>query len=138
MIKDTTASSPKSSDELPTILLVEDEAALQEAAKFKLAQAGIIVLAASDGEQALTILKNTRPTLVWLDLLLPGMNGMEVLRHIRADAKLKDLPVIIVSVSGGEEKIKEALGLGVIDYIVKSQYTIDSIVARVKEIVHTL
>ena len=126
------------SDDMPIVLLVEDEAALQEAAKFKLAQAGIIVLAASDGEQALKLLETTRPTLVWLDILLPGMNGLEVLRRIRSDEKTKDLPVIMVSVSAGEEKIKQAFGMNVIDYIVKSQYTIEEIVGKVKEIIKKL
>jgi CheY-like chemotaxis protein len=120
------------------ILLVEDEAALQEAAKLKLEKVGISVVVAGSGEQALEILKAEKPSLVWLDLLLPGMNGLEVLRTIREDERVKDLPVIIVSVSGGENKIKQAFSMNVIDYIVKSEYTIDAIVTKVKGILDKL
>lgn len=116
------------------ILLVEDELALQEAARLKLEKAGVEVIPAGSGEEALQILQTTRPSLLWLDLLLPGMNGLEVLRKVRLDARLKDLPAIIVSVSGGEGKIKQAFSMNVVDYIVKSEYTIDSIVAKVKSI----
>lgn len=131
-------SVPADSTDQPTILLVEDEAALQEAAKFKLAQSGITVIAASTAEQALKFLETTRPTLLWLDILLPGINGLELLHRLRADPRFKDLPVVMVSVSAGEEKVKEAFSLGVIDYIVKSQYPIEKIVQRVREIIDTL
>jgi two-component system alkaline phosphatase synthesis response regulator PhoP len=120
------------------VLLVEDEAALQEAARMKLEKVGISVISATTGEEGLKILETTRPTLVWLDLLLPGMNGLEVLRGIRSDPKNADLPVIVVSVSGGEEKIKRAFALNAVDYLVKSQYTIEDIVKHVKDIVDTL
>jgi len=120
------------------VLLVEDEAALQEAAKLKLEKMGVDVITAGSGEDALEILKTVKPALLWLDLLLPGMNGLEVLRHVRNDPRLKETPAIIVSVSGGEEKIRQAFSMNVIDYIVKSQFTIESIVKRVKDILDTL
>jgi CheY-like chemotaxis protein len=121
-----------------TVLVVEDELALQEAAKLKLEKMGVSVLTASSGEEALEILKTTKPALLWLDLLLPGMNGLEVLRTVRADPRLTATPAIIVSVSGGEEKIRQAFSMNVVDYIVKSQYPIESIVKRVKDILDTL
>jgi len=114
------------------ILVVEDEPALQEAVKLKLTQKGVEVLTASSGEEAVNKLKERKPDLVWLDVLLPGMNGLEVLRWIRESSDLKDLPAVIVSVSGGQEKIKQAFSMNVLDYIVKSEYTIDDIVKRVQ------
>jgi len=117
-----------------SILVVEDEQALQEALKLKLEQEGIEVLTASSGEEALEILKKRRPTLVSLDILLPKKNGLEVLRTIREDPALHDLPVVVLSVSGGQEKIKQAFALNVIDYLVKSDYKIENIVKKIKEI----
>lgn len=113
-----------------TILVVEDEPALQEAIRLKLQKNGLRVLAAGSGEEALEILASARPALVWLDVLLPGKNGLEVLRTMREDMKL-DTPAVMVSVSGSAEKIQQAFNLNVLDYIIKSEYRIDDIVDRV-------
>jgi len=120
------------------VLLVEDEASLQEAAKLKLTQLGVPVILARSGEEALGVLKTTLPALIWLDLLLPGMNGLELLRTVKSDPRLKDIPVVVVSVSGGEQKIKEAMALNAADYIVKSQYPLKEIVERVKGVLDRL
>ena len=116
------------------ILIVEDEQALQEALKLKLEKEGVEVLTASTGEEALEVLKKKRPTLVSLDILLPKMNGLELLEKIRKDADLHDLPVVVVSVSGGQEKIRQAFSLGIVDYLVKSEYKIESIVQKMMNI----
>jgi CheY-like chemotaxis protein len=113
-----------------TILLVEDEPALLEAVKLKFDKEGVGTYTATTGEQAIDVLKRVTPTLVWLDILLPKMNGLEVLKNIRDDPKLNNQPVIIVSVSVGAEKIKQAFGMNVLDYLVKSEYTIDEIVDK--------
>lgn len=115
-----------------TILVVEDEQALQEAIKLKLEKDGIDVVTASSGEEALNRLKQAKPNLVWLDILLPGINGLEVLRKIRDDFKMKDLPVVIVSVSVGKEKIDQAMAMNASDYIVKSGYNLIDIIKKVK------
>jgi len=112
------------------VLIVEDEIALQEALKLKFEKAGLEVFTADTGEDALTILGKISPDLITLDILLPKMNGMEVLKIIREDEKMKDLRVVVLSVSGGQDKIKEAFALGVEDYIVKSEYKIEKIVKR--------
>ena len=113
------------------ILIVEDEQALQDALKMKFEKEGVEVLTAGTGEEALEVLKKKRPILVSLDILLPKMNGLEVLKKIRGDFKLRDLPVVMVSVSGGQEKIREAFSLGVVDYLVKSEYKIENIVKKI-------
>lgn len=121
-------------DKKKTVLLIEDESALREAVKMKLEKKGIEVLVAETGEKGLSILQEKKPDLVWLDILLPGINGLEVLKRIREDEKTKNLPVIVVSVSGGQEKIKQAFVLNVIDYLVKSEYKIDDIIKKVIDI----
>lgn len=115
-----------------TILVVEDDLALQEAVKLKLEKDGINVWVAVTGEEALSILKDKKPDLVWLDILLPKINGLEFLEIIRKDSDLKDLPVVVVSVSGGMEKVNQARSLGILDYIVKSEEPLDAIIKRVE------
>ena len=121
-------------DNKKTILVVEDEPALREAIKLKLEKAGIEVWTAGNGLETLSILREKKPMLVWLDVLMPGMNGLELLQKIRQDENFKNLAVVIVSVSAGQEKIKQAFSLNVLDYIIKSEYTIDEIVNKVEEI----
>jgi len=116
------------------ILIVEDEQALQDALKIKLENKGVTVLTAGTGEEALEILKKKRPLLATLDILLPKMNGLEVLKKIREDKGLRDLPVVVLSVSGGQEKIREAFSLGIVDYLVKSEYKIENIVKKIMDI----
>lgn len=120
-----------------TVLLVEDEVALQEAAKLKLEESGMKVLPATNGEEALAILKKTKPDFVWLDILLPGIDGFGVLKTIREDQNLKDLPVMIVSVSSSPEKIQKALSSDhITDYIVKSNYKLGDIIKKVVNVLN--
>ena len=114
------------------VLVVEDEAALQEAIKVKLASEGFDYIPAKSGEEALTLLETVKPDIIWLDLLMPGMGGFAFLEKLREMPELKDLPVIIVSVSASPEKIKRAFELNVVDYIVKSQYKLGDIISRLK------
>jgi len=117
-----------------TVLIVEDEASLQEAARLKLEKEGVETIVAGSGEDGLKILQSRKPDLIWLDILLPGMNGLEFLRRVRENPETKDLPVLILSVSSGQEKVKQAFAMNVIDYLVKSEYTIENVVKKVKNI----
>ena len=115
-----------------TILIVEDEVSLQEAFKLKFEKAGLRVLVAGSAEDALLILEKETPDLAALDILLPGMNGIELLKAIRTDGRWKDLKVVMVSVSSGPEKIKQAFDLHVVDFIIKSEHTLEDIVEKIK------
>lgn len=117
---------------MKTILLVEDEQALNKAIKLKLEQQGYKVLASVKAEEALEFLKKEKPDFIWLDLLLPGMNGFEFLKELKKHEEWKNIPAIMVSVSGSADTIEEAYALGVKDYIVKSQFNLNRIVDRVK------
>lgn len=114
-----------------TILVVEDEQNLLEAIERKLKKENVNVLTAKTGEEALAALEKQKPDLVWLDILLPGINGIEVLRNIRNNPLLKDLKAVVVSVSAGDDKIKEARTLNASGYIIKSENTLESIIKRV-------
>lgn len=115
-----------------TILAVEDEKALQDAIKIKLEKEGFRCLSALNGEEGLSILKKEKPDMIWLDLLLPGMGGFAFLEQVRSDPSLRDIPVLVVSVSASPEKIRKSFELNVLDYLVKSQYQLGDIVNRIK------
>ncbi len=133
--KKTAGSAVKSKK---IVLIVEDETALQEVAKLKLDKEGIETIVVGSGEDGLEALKKKKPDLIWLDILLPGMNGLEFLRRVREDEATKDLPVIVLSVSSGQEKVKQAFSMNVVDYLVKSEYTIENVVKKVKNVLAAL
>lgn len=115
------------------ILVVEDDLALQEAFKLKLGKdENIEVRTAISGEEALAIMQKEIPDLVTLDILLPKINGIDVLLTMRSDARLKHVPVIVVSVSGGSNIIKKAFDLGVKDFLIKSDYGINEMITKIK------
>ena len=116
-----------------TILLLEDDTALNRAIVLKLEQKGHNVISTMRAEDALEVLKTQHPNIdvVWLDLLLPGMNGIEFLAEVRKNPDYKDIKVVICSVSGREESKAIARELGVSDYLVKSDYELDTLAEKV-------
>ena len=115
------------------ILLVEDDRALNRAVVFKAEQKGHRVLSTMRAEDALDILRDEHNIvdIIWLDLLLPGMNGIEFLAEIRKNPDYKNIKVVICSVSGREESKGIAHELGVADYLVKSDYELGALVDKV-------
>lgn len=118
---------------MKTILVVEDDKALNQAVVLKLKKRGYNPVSVFTAEDAMKVLENGADKIdfIWLDILLPGMSGIDFLRLVREDQKLKDKKVAIVSVSGGYEKQKEAKDLGVVDYIIKSNYNLNDIIEMV-------
>ena len=116
---------------MKTILVIEDEQALNNAITMKLKKRGYNVFSVTTAEEALPILEKEEINFVWLDILLPGMTGLEFLGIIRKKPLLKDKKVAIVSVSGSYGVKEEAKRLGAVDYIVKSEYKLDDIIDRV-------
>ena len=114
-----------------TILVVEDDKSLNKIIILKLKEAGFQTISVEDAESAFKFLDGNKPDLIWLDIYLPGMNGLEFLRAIRNHPNLKDMKVVIVSVSGSNKKIQEAKQLKALDYFVKSNYKIEELVEKV-------
>src|SRR3989338_1546783 len=110
-----------------TILVIEDEVALQDAISIKLKNEGLRCIQAFRAEEGLAFLDKEMPDLIWLDLLMPGMGGFAFLEKLRQNPTWKNIPVMIVSVSASQEKIRRAFELNVIDYLVKSQYELGDI-----------
>ncbi len=106
-----------------TILIIEDESLFRLVYQDVLASNGYKVLVAEDGESGWRLVKSEKPSLTLLDLNLPKLHGLEVLRRIRFDETTKDLPVIILSVWGEQEDIRKGLDIGADDYLIKGFYS---------------
>ncbi|MBU2612853.1 response regulator [Patescibacteria group bacterium] len=109
------------------ILIAEDDKFLAKAYEAKLEKSGFEVTIAKDGEEALRMMKETKPDLVLLDLVMPVKNGFEVLEEISKDATLKKIPIIIVSNLGQEADVMHGKELGVADYLVKAEYSLQQV-----------
>ena len=116
------------------ILVIEDNGSLSKIIRLKLEGAGYKVLLALNGEEGLDVLKKFKPDLVWLDIYLPGMSGLEFLKKVRQSQETGSQKVIIVSVSGNNKKIELAEKLSVTDYYVKSNYKIEELIEQVNGI----
>jgi DNA-binding response OmpR family regulator len=114
------------------ILIVEDDKFLRELMVRKLKMENYTVVEAEDGEDGLKKMKEEKPNLVLLDLILPEMDGFEVLEQKRKDDEIKNIPVIILSNLGQKEEIDRGLQLGAVDYLVKAQFSPSEIIAKIK------
>jgi DNA-binding response OmpR family regulator len=116
---------------MATILVAEDEKQIAEMISFKLSNAGHRVIRAQDGEQAMALAVRERPDLILLDVMMPGINGLEVLRRLKLDSALRGLPVIMVTAKGHERDVLSGLRGGAVDYIVKP-FSLKELLARVE------
>ena len=116
------------------ILLVEDDRFLRRACEVSLRQRGFSVTLAADGEEALRQVRAERPDLILLDLLMPKVTGIEVLRTLRADPATKEIPVLILSNSSREQDFEEIKALQVSGYFVKANLSLQDLVKRVGEV----
>lgn len=115
------------------ILIVEDEPFVVNVYKTKLTKEGYNVHVAEDGEVGLRTAKEVVPDLVLLDLILPKMNGFDVLKGMKEEGALKDVPVLILSNLGQQSDIKKGLDLGAKDYLVKSDSSLQEVMAKIEE-----
>lgn len=118
------------------VLLVEDDSFLREISSKKLTKEGYTVFEAIDGSQAIDGVKAIKPDIVLLDIILPAIDGFQVLNQIRTstDEKIAKVPVIMLSNLGQDDDIKKAMDMGANDYLVKAHFTTEEIVAKIKKI----
>lgn len=114
------------------ILVVEDEAAMRSLLRTALEDAGFAVLEASDGEQGLAVAEAERPSLILLDIIMTKMDGITMLKTMRAQRWGKKIPVIILTNLASSGRVAEALQDEDVDYLVKAEHRLDEVVARVK------
>ena len=115
------------------ILVVEDDKFLREMISRKLEKEGYEVYQAIDGEKGEEKIKEVKPDIVLLDLILPGINGFEVLEKLKANPALEQVPVIVISNLGQREDIEKGLKMGAVDYLIKAHHTPVEIIAKVGE-----
>jgi two-component system, OmpR family, phosphate regulon response regulator PhoB len=120
------------SDEV-VVLLVEDDQALAQMYRVKLERDGYMVRVAGDGEEALVMVADALPDLIFLDIRLPRMDGLTFLERLRRSPRTKDIPVVILSNYSEEELVARGLRLGALEYLVKSQTTPGQLSEGVRE-----
>lgn len=117
------------------ILLIEDDDLIREMYAGELTKNGFEVSACPNGEKGLEVLKMGQFDLVLLDIMLPGINGLEVLKLIKQDPKTKELKVVLLTNLGQETVIKLGFGLGAVGYLIKSAYNPDQIIKEVQSFI---
>ena len=119
---------------MTTILIIEDDPLIQRMYKKIFSFEGYNVETAEDGEIGLEKVRTVKPRIILLDVMMPKMNGMQVLEKLKLDPDTKAIPVIMLSNLAGDNDIETALSKGAVKYIIKSEYEPSQIVKMVKEI----
>ena len=116
------------------VLVVEDNTSLRQTLSEFLEADGFSVITASDGEEAITLAQNNSPDIMLLDIILPKKNGFEVIKTLKNDDRSKNIPIVLLTNLGSLSDIQKALDLGATTYLVKGDYQLKEIVAKIKEI----
>lgn len=120
------------------IVLVEDDTFLQRLYETKFKSEGFTVHCVSDGEKGLAVIREIKPDIVLLDLDLPKLDGMSVLQALRSDSSFINLPVIMLTNSSNQQRIEQARGLGVSEYLIKAHFLPSEVVAKVRTLLGTV
>jgi len=117
------------------VALVEDDPFLREICSKKLAKEGYTVYEAIDGQQALDTIKKVKPDIVLLDIILPAIDGFQILHELRQnpDKAIASVPIIMLSNLGQDDDIKKAMEMGANDYLVKAHFTTEEIAEKIKK-----
>jgi two-component system phosphate regulon response regulator PhoB len=116
-----------------SVLVIEDDADIRELARYNLAREGYDVIEAPSGEEAVKLAQKQNPDIILLDLMLPGIDGLEVCRLIRADAKASGIPIVMLTAKSEESDIISGLEVGADDYITKP-FSPRVLIARVRAV----
>lgn len=117
------------------VLVVDDDVILLDMYIERIKAEGAIVVSAKDGEEALQQARDSRPHVVLLDVMMPKINGFDVLKQLKIDPDTKKIPVIILSALSDEEKKRTGLSLGAADFIVKSEILPSDIIAKIRTVI---
>ena len=119
---------------MPKILIVEDDSFLSDIYVTKFQAVGFAVEVAGDGKEGMTKIKEQKPDIILLDIVMPHMDGFEMLRTIRANSEYADIKIVLLTNLGQKEEVDKGLTTGADAYIIKAHYTPTEVVAKVQEI----
>lgn len=118
--------------ERKTILLVEDDLLLLEVLKDQIAKEGFVVQTTVNGLEVADLARKYSPSLILLDLIIPGIDGFAVLKELKADDALIKIPVVVLSNLDKESDIKSTIALGAVEHIIKANVKVEDILKVIK------
>lgn len=116
------------------IMVIEDDKFLRELLVRRLEEENFEVFSCVDGNEALAGIKKELPDLILLDLILPGIDGFEILKQVKQDNNISSIPVIILSNLGQQEEVEKGISLGAVDYLIKAHFTPGEIIDKIKSV----
>ena len=116
------------------ILVVEDDKFLRDLLVHRLEEENFEVLVSIEGQDALKKIRDEMAQIILLDLILPGLDGFEVLKQMKQDSAINKIPVVILSNLGQREEVEKGIGLGAVDYLIKAHFTPGEIISKIKEV----
>ena len=117
------------------ILIIEDDVFLADLYKTKFNLEGFDVYVAYDGEKGLELVAKKKPAVILLDLILPKVSGFAVLKSLKEDNKLKDIPIVLLTNLSQKADVEKGLSLGAVDYLIKAHFMPSEVVAKIKNLV---
>lgn len=131
----TVASGPVAAPSLqPKVVLVEDDGLILRMYEKKLVLDGYQLFTATNGKDGLEIIKREKPALVLCDVMMPQMNGFELLKSVKADPEVSNIPFIMLSNLSDQTEAEKAVEAGAVTYLVKSNIVPADVIAKVKEV----
>ena len=120
-------------DQKKIILVIEDEEPLRRVLKDILTVEGYSIIETKDGVEGLEMALKEHPDLILLDIVMPKMNGLEMLKQLRTDEWGKTAPVIVLTNLSDNEDVAKAMDIGAFEYFVKTDIKIDEVIAKIRE-----
>lgn len=118
----------------PVVLLIEDDPVIAKLYKERLEQEKLRIITTNTGEEGLLVAMQTKPDLILLDLLLPGKDGVDVLRILKTEVETKHIPVIIITAVLDESKRDQSMRAGALEHIIKTEIKPVDLVTKVKHV----
>lgn len=115
------------------ILVIEDDETLRNVLEDKLIQENFSVLLAKDGEEGLSAAIKNKPDLILLDIIMPKMDGVVMLKKLREDKSGRTIPVILLTNDGNPEHMRETLKANATDYLIKADWKLEDVIKKIKE-----
>lgn len=122
-------------DKKTKIVLVEDDPFLANMYVSKLEASDFTIMHEEDGRKGFDLIAKEKPDLILLDILLPGVDGFEILKKLKKEVELKEIPVILLTNLGQKNDVEKGLDLGADDYLIKAHFTPSEVIAKIKKVI---